>query len=512
MFDAPHPMIPEILSLHGKWRRNKPAIISAAGEMSWFEFAAGVNRVANALARMGVRPGDRIGIVMSNAVETVEAMFGVLRAGGVAVPINVSVSDDAIESMLRDAGVAAVIVTQDQSDRVAPILPRLSSLVVEGGICVGGGEGAWRDFAAWKAQASDVWASGALDPAAPCNIIYSSGTTGTPKGITHTHERRLAWAYDMAITLRYHGGARTLATLGLYSNISWAAMLCTFIAGGTLVLHAGFDAGAVLRAIETHRVTHTAMVPLQYQRLVEHPDFQQTDKTSLQAIMSCGSPLPAGLKQSLFDALRCGVIELYGLTEGLITTLDPEDAPGRMSSVGKPMLGTDIRIIGDDGQEVPAGEAGEIVGRGRITMPGYWNRPDATREATWTDDQGHAWLRTGDIGRLDDDGFLTIVDRKKDMILSGGQNIYPADIETILLRHPAVSECAVVGIPHETWGETPLAIVVPRHPCETEALKAWVNARLGKQQRVARVVLRDTLPRNANGKVLKRDLRQEFAG
>ena len=145
-------------------------------------------------------------------------------------------------------------------------------------------------------------------------------------------------------------------------------------------------------------------------------------------------------------------------------------------------------------------------------MPGYWNRPDATREATWTDEHGRPWLRTGDIGRLDDEGFLTIVDRKKDMILSGGQNVYPADIEAVLLRHEAVSECAVIGVPHDTWGETPLAIVVPRHPCDEGELKAWVNARLGKQQRVSGVVLRDTLPRNANGKILKRDLRQNFTG
>ena len=512
MFDAPHPLIPDILALHGKWRRAKPAIMSPSGETSWAEFAARMNRVANGLVAKGVRPGDRVGIVMSNAVETVEATFGILRAGAVAVPLNTSISDEAVEALLCDAGVSAVIVTQDQASRVAPILSALSSLVAGGGICAGDAPGAWHDFAAFKAQASDAWTAEPPDPAAPCNIIYSSGTTGTPKGITHTHERRLAWAYDMALALRYHGGARTLATLGLYSNISWAAMLCTFVAGGTLILHAGFDPGAVLRAIETHRVTHAAMVPLQYQRLVEHPDFVRTDKMSLQAMMSCGSPLPVSLKQALFAAFSCGVIELYGLTEGLITTLDPEDAPGRMASVGKPMPGTDIRIIGDDGREVRAGEAGEIVGRGRITMPGYWNRPDATREATWTDEHCRPWLRTGDIGRLDDEGFLTIVDRKKDMILSGGQNVYPADIEAVLLRHEAVSECAVIGVPHDTWGETPLAIVVPRHPCDEGELKAWVNARLGKQQRVSGVVLRDTLPRNANGKILKRDLRQNFTG
>jgi acyl-CoA synthetase (AMP-forming)/AMP-acid ligase II len=514
MLDATRPLIPDILALHGKWRRAKPAVISAAGELSWGEFASAVNRVANGLAQLGVRAEDRVGLVMANGVETVEAIFGVLRCGAVAVPINLSVSDDALEAMLADAGVSAVIATDDQRARLAPRLPRLTTLLPGAAICagVGGASAPWLDFAALTAGQSELWRGAAPSPSAASNIIYSSGTTGQPKGIVHTHERRLAWAYDLAIALRYHGGARTLATLGLYSNISWAAMLATFLAGGTLVLHKGFDAGAALRAIETHRITHTAMVPLQYQRLVEHPSFRRADKTSMQAMMSCGSPLPVALKEALFAAFACGVIELYGLTEGLITTLDPEEAAGRMASVGKPLLGTDIRLIDEEGRAVAAGEAGEIVGRGRITMPGYWNRPEATAEATWTDENGEAWLRTGDVGRLDEEGFLYIVDRKKDMILSGGQNIYPADIEAVLLQHEAVSECAVIGVAHPNWGETPLAVVVARQACEAEVLKAWVNARVGRQQRVCAVAFREALPRNANGKILKRDLRREFAG
>lgn len=511
MLDAPKPLIPEILALHGKSRGSKPAIVFAAREVTWSQFAREMNLVATGLRATGVRSGDRVGIVMTNAVETVEAMFGVLRAGAVAVPLNISVTDAAAEAMLKDADVAAVIATPDQIARLTPMLPRLTSLVKGGAIAVGGDED-WRPFADLKSSGAPEWSDPAPSPDAPCNIIYSSGTTGTPKGIVHTHGRRLDWAYDLAIALRYHGGARTLATLGLYSNISWAGMLCTFLAGGTLVLHKAFDAAAALRAIEANRITHTAMVPLQYQRLVEHSNFDRVDKSSMQAMMSCGAPLPVTLKERLFASFRCGVIELYGLTEGLITTLDPEDAPGRMASVGRPLQGTDIRIIDDEGREVSAGVAGEVVGRGRITMPGYWNRPDATADATWTDASGNAWLRTGDIGRFDEEGFLTIVDRKKDMILSGGQNVYPADIEAVLLQHEAVSECAVVGIPHEVWGETPLAVVVPRAPLPAESLKEWANARLGKQQRIFAVAFRDVLPRNANGKVLKRELRNEHRG
>jgi acyl-CoA synthetase (AMP-forming)/AMP-acid ligase II len=200
----------------------------------------------------------------------------------------------------------------------------------------------------------------------------------------------------------------------------------------------------------------------------------------------------------------------------VITTLDPEDAAGREASVGRPLPGTLLRIIDDAGRELPVGEAGEIVSRGHITMTGYYNRPQASAESTWIDAADQRWLRTGDVGRVDAEGFLYIVDRKKDMIISGGQNIYPTDIETVILEHPVVSEVAVIGIPSDRWGETPFAVVVPRQaPAEPEILahelRDWVNQRVGKQQRVAGLRFVDRLPRNPNGKILKRELRREYS-
>lgn len=283
------------------------------------------------------------------------------------------------------------------------------------------------------------------------------------------------------------------------------------LVGGTLVIETEFDAESALDAIERHRVTNASMVPVQYQRIAAAQQRRPRNLSSLHAVMSCGSPLRADLKKTLFSLFPCGVIELFGLTEGIITTLQPEDAPDRWSSVGKPLIGTDLKIIGDDDREVGAGQPGEIVFRGRIVMPGYLNREQATLEVRWVDERGRDWLRSGDIGLLDEEGFLYVVDRKKDMILSGGQNIFPQDIESVLGRHPGVAEVAVIGARSECWEETPVAVVVP---CDASVrrneIKTWCNERVGHRQRVADVVFVDELPRNSNGKVLKRVLRTRF--
>jgi acyl-CoA synthetase (AMP-forming)/AMP-acid ligase II len=321
------------------------------------------------------------------------------------------------------------------------------------------------------------------------------------------------WAFDLAVALRYRSDCVTLCSLGLFSNITWVAMLATILVGGTMVVMAAFDAAEAVALIERERITHGTFVPVQLERLLELPALERQRVGTLDTIMCCGSPLPLAVKQAVPRVFKCDLIELYGLTEGVCTILTPEDFERKTASVGKPFLGTELRIIGDDDREVPPGGIGEIVGFSRLMMAGYYGRDDASADATWTDPLGRRWLRTGDLGRFDEDGFLYIVDRKKDMILSGGQNIYPADIEMVIREHPDVDEVAVVAATSRKWGETPVAVVVLKSGCEIpkELLIDWTNARVGKQQRIRDVIWRATLPRNANGKLLKRDLRHELA-
>jgi len=510
----PRPLlIPDIIAMNQVHLCGKAAVVIDDEAISWADFGAGTARFANALHDSGLQKGDRVVVLMKNSYEMVEAMFGVIRAGLVAVPLNVSITDDAVAGMIRNSNAKAVLASDEHVHRVESLRQKVESQIRQNFIAPQSSVDGWRDYVAMRDAASDAEPLVEIAPEDECNVIYSSGTTGLPKGIVHDHACREAWGSDMAVALRYHAGARTLCNLGLFSNIVWVGMLATIFAGGTLVVSRRFEVADCLETMEKNRVTHATMVPLQYQKLLEHPDFERFDLSSLDACMCCGSPLAVGLKRELAERWPGDFIELYGLTEGLVTILSPEDLLTKTESVGQPCPGQHLAIIGDDDELLPPGEAGEIVGNCRFMMAGYHDNDAANEEATWVHPSGERWLRTGDVGKLDEDGFLFLVDRKKDLIISGGQNIYPADIEAALIEHDVVSEVAVVGVPHEKWGETPLAVVVLAEGTSiaSEELTAWVNGQVGKQQRVAATVFVDELPRNPNGKILKRELRTTFA-
>ena len=502
--------IPDVLTANADYIGTKSAIICDDREISWSQFGQDTARVGNGLLDLGLSKGDRVVVLMKNGPEMAEAMMGIIRAGLVAVPLNVSITDAAVAGMIRNSNAKAVIASDGYVQRVEGVreeLPSDSQLIAVTGVCPAG----WLSYNKIKESGSPEVPAVKISPSDECNIIYSSGTTGLPKGIVHSHSCREAWGSDMAVALRYHSGARTLLTLGLFSNITWVCMLATFFAGGTIIIARRFDVVECLATIEQHRVTHTGMVPLQYQKLYESPERQNFDLSSLCASMCCGSALPLWLKTKLSQEWPGDFIELYGLTEGLVTILSPEDLPHKTESVGLPCPGQKLGILSDQGVLLGPDESGEIVGESRFLMSGYLDNPEANDAATWVHPSGARWLRTGDIGRVDDDGFLYLVDRKKDMIVSGGQNIYPADIEGIMFEHSDIAEVAVVGLASAKWGETPVAFVVARSEIDVTELIGWTNSRVGKQQRITDVIVVDELPRNPNGKILKRELRDRFA-
>ncbi len=366
----------------------------------------------------------------------------------------------------------------------------------------------YRSFGALHAAASEQPPHAPVEAGDLLTLMYTSGTTGLPKGIQHTHFIRAMYATTLANSWRMAPESVVLHSGALVFNGAMTTMFPAFMLGATFVVHRAFDAEAFIATVERERVTHTMLVPSQIVAILDAPGFDPARLVSLQMLLSLGAPLHREQKDRLERLLPERFYELYGLTEGFITILDRDDARRKAGSVGVPPPFYDMRIVGDDGSDLPPGEVGEIVGRGPITMAGYYGRPDLTGEALRDD-----WLHTGDLGYVDADGYLHLVDRKKDMIDSGGIKVYPRDIEEIAARHPLVREVAVFGIPHDKWGETPVAAVVLRSKdgVAADELKAWINARVAaKYQRLERVLLCDDFPRNAAGKTLKRELRAPF--
>jgi long-chain acyl-CoA synthetase len=346
----------------------------------------------------------------------------------------------------------------------------------------------------------------------PFNLIYSSGTTGTPKGIVHSHWMR-AIHMDRAEPNGYCDHARTLLSTPLYSNTTLVSFLPTLVGGSTVVLMSKFDAREYLELAQKEKITHTMLVPVQYKRIMDIPDFDDFDLSTMKVKFSTSAPLRADVKLDVLSRFPGKLLEYYGLTEGGgVTVLAADEFPNKLHTVGQPAPGTEIRLIGPDGKEVAQGEVGEIAGRSPAMMSGYFGREDLTRDYIWEDETGKIFFRSGDMGSFDEDGFLVLSDRKKDMIISGGLNIYANDLELILLDDPDVTDAAVIGIPSDAWGETPLGLVVVRSSTVRTAddIREAANIRLGKSHRLSAVEIRAELPRSSIGKILKRELREPY--
>ncbi len=509
--------VTDLFANHAQHSPDKAAVVCAGVQRSWRQFDRNMNRVANTLLANGLQKGQKVALLMGNSVEMLEVLFGVVRAGGCVVPLSGLLTADQLAVLIDDCDAVWGFASAEFQQRLDGVRDQLDKIPddhwIEFDFPAGAGQtGSWTPLADWLKDATDQHPPVALSMHDEFNIIYSSGTTGLPKGIVQTHRARQHWAFSNAIEMGFNSASRALTTTALYSNGTWLMMLPVLFTGGTLHVMPAFDAAVFLETIQQQQITHTFMVPAQYIMVLDQPQLNSSDLSSLKTVLSAGSPLRRDTKQQIMQRISTGLYELYGFSEGFATLLKPHQHGKKFASVGTPVLGFDMKILDDAGQQCAVGEAGEIAGYGAGLMKEYYKRPQQTAELIWRDSLGRSFLRSGDIGRVDEDGFLHLLDRKKDMIISGGLNVFPSDVEEIVGRHPAVADVTVIGVPHEKWGESCLALVIPDADLDVneQQLLDWANANLARHQRLHAVEFRDDFPRNALGKVLKRLLREPY--
>jgi fatty-acyl-CoA synthase len=460
---------------------------------------------AGALASAGVSSGDRVGAYLGNSREYAEALLGCARLGAILVPLSTRLAPPELAFMAEDSGCTALIYDGTLADAVRTFRPQTP---VKASFVVGAG-----DDASWESAvgSADPLEPRAIAPDDVLAIFYTSGTTGQPKGAMLTHGNFFWTNLNMLISFDFSHDERSLVVLPMFHVGGWNVnTLPVWWKGGTVVLEKAFDPARALRLIAERGITSMMGVPTIYQMLADHADFASADLSSVRAFVCGGAPLPVPLIRR-YEERGIPFIQGYGLTEAApnCLALPPEDAVRKAGAAGRPYFFADTRIVDDSDRPVGAGGTGEVVVGGPSVMKGYWNRPEQTAKAL----RG-GFLRTGDVGRVDDEGYITIVDRVKDMYISGGENVYPAEVENVLAGHPAVAEAAVIGVPDERWGESGRAIVVLRAntSATVDEIKSFCFERLAKFKVPASVVFAGVLPRNPTGKLLKPEIRAQYGG
>lgn len=501
-----------LLPRHARFRGDHLAFLCGDQRFTYRTFNAYVNKLANAILAAGLRKGDKVATVLPNCTQLMAAYWAAAKSGTVIVPMSPLLQDAGLISLLADSDTVLVLGHVSFTETFQRIRQQLPAIAADRWILVGGGAPpqGFRSYEAFVADASeDNPPETGLTEHDVFNIMYSSGTTGLPKGIVHTHYVRAMYCMIFAMSFRIIPESVVLHAGSIVFNGAMVDLMPWMFAGASYILHETFNAEAVIETIAAEKVTHIVMVPAQIIQVLDSKAFTPEKLSSLEMLHNIGAPLLIEHKKRINELLPGRFYELYGLTEGLMTVLDKHDSIRKEGSVGCPPPFMEIKIVREDGTDAAPGEVGEIVGRSPCLMPGYYKRPDLTAKAI-----RDGWLYSGDAGYCDDEGYLYLVDRIKDMILSGGVNVYPRDIEEVIGQHPDVREVAVFGAPDAKWGEVPVAAVVLRGGAAVTAdeLRAWTNTRVGaKFQRITDVVFYDEFPRNVAGKTLKREMRDRYS-
>jgi long-chain acyl-CoA synthetase len=507
----------QILDRAVRYFPDRTACVAGAMRLTYGELQGRVQRLANALQECGVRPGDRVAVLSTNSLPYLEMYYATAALGALIVPLNFRLAPPELAYILHDSESTVLLVGEGYEALCAETLVRLSTTPVT--IATAATAPApMRRYTDLLAQASPDFTPVAVDEDRLAGLFYTSGTTGNPKGVMLSHRNLVSNAYHILGALQEEEGEVYLHCCPMFHLADGPTSHRITWLGGTHVIVPGFEPEAVLDAIQREHVTSMLLVPTMINFLVHHPTVGAYDLSSLRRVAYGASPMPVELLRRAAQVFGCPLIQLYGLTETspLLTMMHPrylafagdQTKVQRLASCGRAVPGVEVRVVNERGEDVQPGEVGEIIARGPNVTQGYWHKPEETAAAF-----RNGWFYTGDLGTVDGEQFIFIVDRKKDMIITGGENVFSTEVENVLYQHPAVLEAAVIGVPDAQWGEAVLALVVLR-PGETAtaaALIAHCRERIAHYKCPRQVELRsEPLPKSGSGKILKAVLREPY--